>query len=170
MSTSDGAEVTRWARMTVERDPHLRAAPASAQVGYFAQLLPDTAIGRHAVQHIETALRPREYGIYLRPRQVALGARAQWLDRQERIAVDLRVILGSGEHSQFNAALRAGYRQRARTGPDGVQYFPPPNRLLPGSHDVAGFAAAVVDYDWIRQLVRDFAARPGHGVLGREPA
>lgn len=162
--------LNRWARMRVERDPQLRAAPVSAQVGHFAHLLPDTLIGRHAAQHIEITLRPREGSIYLRPRHAALKAQTQRLREEERIAADLRVILGFGEHSQLNAALRDGYRQRAPVGSGGAQHFPPPNRLVLGSHDIEDFAAAAVDHGWISQLVRDFAARPRCRALDREPS
>lgn len=45
----------RWAEARIAADPVLRSAPRAEQVACFARLMPDTTIGRHAVQHIEQA-------------------------------------------------------------------------------------------------------------------
>lgn len=51
--------LTRWAVRTIECDLVLRDAALGDQVAYFAAMLPTDVIGRHAVFHIESALRWR---------------------------------------------------------------------------------------------------------------
>ena len=46
----------RWAEATIAADPVLRSASRAEQIVFFARMMPDTLIGRHAVQHIEQAL------------------------------------------------------------------------------------------------------------------
>ncbi|CUU54415.1 hypothetical protein Ga0074812_102425 [Parafrankia irregularis] len=147
----------RWAGVRIERDPRLSAAPVGEKVGHFARLLPDTLIGRHAVQHIESSLRSRDHPIYHRPRAAAQLRQVQRSRHVEQVAADLGAALAAGRHGRLNAALRAGYRRRMTVGPDGAERLPPPNRLFLGSHDIDGFAVAVADHAWIRELVHAFA-------------
>lgn len=50
--------LVRWAEATVEKDADLRDAGWAGQRAWFASVLPDNTIGRHALQHIEWAIGP----------------------------------------------------------------------------------------------------------------
>ncbi|MBL7500488.1 hypothetical protein [Frankia nepalensis] len=144
--------LTRWASVQVGRDEVLRDAPLTEQVDYFARLVPDNTIGRHAVQHIESDLR------HAADRERWLARRAEWSADQrrrhrEQVSEDVDGILAAGCHRELNDALRAGYRARATVGEGGAVILPRPNRLLLGAHDVDDFADAVAGYGWIRDVV-----------------
>lgn len=127
--------LTRWAAATVDADPDLRDAPLHERVAYFAALLPDDLIGKHAVQHIEWALKCRGGGSW---RDRHAGAAERREVRRNQVAVDSRRILASGRHRVLNAALRRHY---GATGHEGaVMAF---GRLLLGAHDVEAFAADI---------------------------
>jgi hypothetical protein len=118
--------LTRWAVAVVIADPDLRDAGLAGQVEHFARLFPDNLIGRHAVQHIEWALRQE-------------AARHTWLDRrsiwakeqyehQGRVASEVRRIIESGSHGALNAVLRQFYQQPALE--NGKLVSVPPARYL----------------------------------------
>ena len=110
----------RWAEARIAADPVLRSAPRAEQVAYFARLMPDTTIGRHAVQHIEQALQWRERRArYNASRPSAPGPHAAEMERQ------LRRILETGLHATLNAALR----QLAGTQEIRPRATPMPRRL-----------------------------------------
>jgi hypothetical protein len=139
----------RWAEATIAADPVLRSAPRAEQVAYFARLMPDTTIGRHAVQHIEGALRWREQ----RERFQASGPSAPG-PHAAQMPDQLRQILESGLHGTLNAALR----QLAATQsvPAGARRMPP--RLLLGGHDVEAFTATMARWPAACDLVTVLAA------------
>jgi hypothetical protein len=139
----------RWAEATITASPRLRSAPRADQVAYFARLMPDSAIGRHAVQHIEQALEQRERRArYNASRPTAPGPHAAQMERQ------LRQILQAGLHATLNAELRglAGSHE----APPWV--IPMPRRLLLGSHDVEAFTAKMARWSTVRDLVAKVAA------------
>jgi hypothetical protein len=139
----------RWAEATIAADPVLRSAPRAEQVAYFARLMPDTTIGRHAVQHIEQALEWRERrASYIASRPTAPGPHVTAMERQ------LRQILETGLH----ATLNAGLRQLADTQAirPGARHMP--RRLLLGSHDVEGFTAKMARWPAARDLIAALAA------------
>ena len=91
----------RWAEATIAADPVLRSASRAEQVACFARLMPDTTIGRHAVQHIEQALELHERRAhYNKTRPSAPGPHVTEMERQ------LRQILEGGLHATLNAGLR----------------------------------------------------------------
>jgi hypothetical protein len=146
------APLIRWAEATIAADPVLRSAPRAEQVAYFARLMPDSTIGRHAVQHIDQALEWRERRArYQARRPTAPGPHVADMERQ------LRHILETGLH----AALNAGLRRLADTQVVRPRATPMPRRLLLGSHDIEGFTAKMARWPAVRDLVNTLAAT-GH--------
>jgi hypothetical protein len=139
----------RWARATVAADSVLRSAPPAEQVAYFARLMPDTTVGRHAVQHIEQALEWDERRArYNASRPAVPGPHALGMEGQ------LRQILEAGLH----AALNAGLRQLADTQEARPRETPMPRRLLLGSHDIEAFTRQMTSWPKVRDLVAALAA------------
>jgi hypothetical protein len=142
----------RWAEATIAADQVLRSATRAEQVAYFARLMPDSTIGRHAVQHIEQALEWHERRArYQARRPTAPGPHVVDMERQ------LRQILETGLH----ASLNAGLRRLADTQDVRPRATPMPRRLLLGSHDIEAFAAKMARWPSVRDLVTTLAAT-GH--------
>jgi hypothetical protein len=147
----------RWAMATIAADPVLRSAPRAEQVAYFARLMPDTTIGRHAVQHIEQALQWHERRAqYNANRPSAPGPHAAEMERQ------LGRILETGLHATLNAALR----QLAGTQEIRPRVTPMPRRLLLGSHDIEAFTAKMARWQMVRDLIAALAAT---GLVPEDP-
>lgn len=139
----------RWAEATIAADPALRSAPRAHQVAYFARLMPDTTIGRHAVQHIEQALEWRAgRARFAASRATAPGPHVAGLERQ------LREILEGGLHATLNTALRRLHGQQEIR----PRATPMPRRLLLGSHDIEAFTAKMARWPAVRDLVAALAA------------
>jgi hypothetical protein len=139
----------RWARATIAANPLLRSASKADQVAYFARMMPDTTIGRHAVQHIEQALEWHERRArYTASRPAGPGPHVTDMERQ------LRQILEAGLHAALNARLR----QLAGTQEDRPSAAPVPRRLLLGSHDIGAFATTMARWPAARDLVAAVAA------------
>lgn len=142
--------LTRWAAAVVEADPMLRDAPLHVQVAHFAGILPADVIGRHAIEHIEWALK---YGA---ERPYWSERRAQWVDRadeRKREMVDaLHRVLAAGRHADLNRALRRAYAERSAIDPAPVEA-----RYLLGQHDIETFAEAMTGVGWVREIVRRLA-------------
>lgn len=139
----------RWAKATIAADPELRSAPLDVQVGYFARLMPDNTIGRHAVQHIRWALLASERrDRFLASRPTVPGPHVAGMQGQ------VRQILEAGLHASLNAALRRLAERQAT--PPGGRRLPP--RLLLGSHDVEAFTASMARWPAVRDLVTVLAA------------
>jgi hypothetical protein len=137
------------AEATIAADPVLRSAPRAEQVAYFARLMPDTTIGRHAVQHIEQALEWHERRArYNASRPTAPGPHVAEMERR------LRQILEAGLHATLNARLR----QLAGTQEDRPRATPMPRRLLLGSHDIEAFTKKMARWPAVRDLVATLAA------------
>jgi hypothetical protein len=120
--------------------------------------MPDSTIGRHAVQHIDQALEWHERRArYQVRRPTAPGPHVVDMERQ------LRQILETGLH----ATLNAGLRQLAATQDVRPLATPMPRRLLLGSHDTEAFAAKMARWPAVRDLVKTLAAA-GHAP--RDPA
>jgi hypothetical protein len=140
----------RWAEATIAADPVLRSAPLAEQVAYFARLMPDNTIGRHAVQHIEQALawnhRRARYSV---SGSAAPGAHATEMERQ------LRQILEAGLHATLNIELR----RLAATQEVRPRVNPMPRRLLLGSHDIEAFTTDMASWPTVRDLVAALASR-----------
>lgn len=139
--------LVRWAMATIAADPALRSATRAEQVAYFAGLLPDTTIGRHAVQHIEMALEWRDL------RWPSRAHRVRDEPRPEVVAMEsqLRRILEDGLHGALNRELRwitpeLGEKPR-------FCFWPPEPRLLLGGHDVEAFSAEMVGWPQVRAVV-----------------
>ena len=151
--------LTRWAARRVDRDGDLRDAPVDEQRDHFARLLPDNLIGRHAVQHIESALEYRARRDHRDGRRAAEDGRRH--RERLQLAGDLRVLLDTGRHREFNEALRAGYLWQAGFRPCGAEPTVPRGavgRLLLGVHDVDDFVADVSGrHPWIPDLARRLA-------------
>lgn len=152
----------RWAEATIAADPLLRSAPRADQVAYFARLMPDTPIGRHAVQHIEQALEWHERRArYNASRPTAPGPHVTDMERQ------LRQILEAGLHATLNAELR----RLADTQEKRPRTTPMPRRLLLGIHDVGAFTTKMARWPTARDLVAALAATgtppddPGHAMV-----
>ena len=138
----------RWAQATIAADPVLRSAPRADQVAYFARLMPDNTVGRHAVQHIEQALEWREYRAQLSSSRPSAGAPdVAEMERQ------LRQILEAGLHATLNIALR----RLADTQEVRPRATPMPRRLLLGSHDIKDFTTTMSRWPAVRDLVAALA-------------
>jgi hypothetical protein len=148
----------RWARATIAASPTLRPASVEEQVAYFAGLLPDTTIGRHAIMHIQQDLKwhARWAQYYARPR-TAPGRGPQVMETERQ----LREILAAGLHGALNAELRR-LVDRQVVPP---RASPTPHRPLLGGHDVAAFAAEMARWPAVRELIAALAAagRPDAG-------
>lgn len=139
----------RWAEATIAADPVLRSATRAEQVAYFARLMPDSTIGRHAVQHIEQVLEWHERRArYQARRPTAPGPHVAEMERQ------LRQILETGLH----AALNAGLRRLADAQDVRPRAAPMPRRLLLGSHDIEAFTAKMARWPAVRDMVATLAA------------
>jgi hypothetical protein len=147
----------RWAKATIAADPVLRSATRAEQVVYFARLMPDTLMGRHAVQHIEWALEWDERRArYDASRPTAPGPHVAQMQRQ------LREVLETGLHGTLNAGLRElADRQDAQPGDKRM-----PRRPLLGSHDVEAFTTKMTRWPEVRELV---AALATTGVTPKDP-
>lgn len=142
----------RWAQATIAADPVLRSAPRADQVAYFARLMPDNTVGRHAVQHIEQALEWREYRARLNASHPpAVAPDVAEMERQ------LRQILEAGLHATLNIALR----RLADTQEIRPRATPMPRRLLLGSHDIKAFTTTMSRWPAVRDLVAALATT-GH--------
>lgn len=142
--------LVRWAEATIAADPVLRSAPLCEQVAYFAGLLPDTTIGRHAVQHIEMALKRREWRAWGQKRKEPDGPRPEAV----AMADQLQRILGSGLHGVLNRELRwVSVAVDTRS----FRLVPPEPRLLLGIHDVEAFCAERAGWPRVRALVAALA-------------
>ena len=139
----------RWAEATIAAEPVLRSAPRAEQVANFARLMPDTTTGRHAVQHIESALSWREH--CARDNASSPAGPGPYITEMER---QLGLIIEAGLH----AALNTGLRRLADT----QQVRPPaplmPRRLLLGSHDIEPFTTTMARWPAVRDLVAALAA------------
>lgn len=92
--------LTRWAGARVDHDERLRSAPLAEQVEYFAHLMPDNLIGRHAVQHIEWALEYLGKRDYWAARRAERSSRV--LRHRDQVTVDVRRILDAGLHKELD--------------------------------------------------------------------
>jgi hypothetical protein len=153
--------LTRWAVRTIEQDPGLRDAALADQVAYFAAMLPTDVIGRHAVFHIEFALRWRFHRD---------SARRYWgpppgptrAERRAQVVADARVVLESGRHRELNVALRRAYAAgapvpvRRRRAEEPVRLAV---RLLAGLDDIDAFAEEISRHPWLCDTVAQMARR-----------
>ncbi len=151
--------LTRWAIRTIEQDPVLRDATLSDQVAYFAAMLPTDVIGRHAVFHIEFALRWRFHSDSER-RYWGLPPGPTRQERRVQVVTDARLILETGRHHELNIALRRAYATGApvvvlrRRVPEPA---PVPVRLLAGMHDIDAFAEEISRHLWLCDTVARMA-------------
>jgi hypothetical protein len=144
------APLVRWARATVAADPALRSAPLEEQIAYFARLMPPTLIGRHAVQHIQSALEEPHARTHCAPKSAPdRGARVAETERL------VRQILAAGLHGTLNAQLRAAASRQSYTGAGAVPF---PRRLLLGRHDVEAFASELGRVPRARAVIAAVAA------------
>lgn len=149
-SADNVGALTRWAVAIVGADPVLRVAPLHEQVAYFASILPGDLIGRHALQHIEWALKYVTQPPYWSALRAECAARD--VERKREMSEGLCRILAHGRHGEFNRALRRAYARRLAACQD-----PGSLRLLLGAHDISAFVEETVRLDWIRETVRQLA-------------
>ena len=141
----------RWAEATIAATPALLAASRREQVAYFAGLMPDSTIGRHAVQHIEQALEWRARREEWNARRRATAGPSPLVAETERQA---RVILDAGLHGALNAELR---KLAASQAPQ-PRVVPMPYRPLLGRHDIEAFAVAMSRWPAARGVIATIAA------------
>ena len=153
--------LTRWAVRAIERDPALRDAALTDQIAYFAARLPTDVIGRHAVFHIEFALRWRFHPDSERRYWGPPPAPTRH-ERRAQVVADARLILETGRHRELNVALRRAYAVGA---PVAVRRWrdsepaPLPVRLLAGMHDIDAFAHEISRHPWLCDTVAHVARR-----------
>lgn len=138
------APLIRWARATLEREPKLRNAAPEEVIAYFASLLPDNLIGRHAVQHIE-------WGLGLRRGDWRERAERRWAAQQAAAAGErtryreaVITLVNAGRHGDINRVVRQLRRaQIAEAESDGKPVDD--SALVPfldGAHDIEAFILA----------------------------
>lgn len=153
--------LTRWAVRTVEHDPDLRDAALEDQVAYFKALLPGDLIGKHAVFHIEWALKWKFHRSTLagwRPGDNPRGASGA--DRRARVAADAHRILEAGRHRELNVTLRRAYDAGLAVPPHVWRPVPERSpRLLAGLHDVEDFADDVSRFPQVCETIAEVAGR-----------
>lgn len=111
--------------------------------------MPDTTIGRHAVQHIEQDLEWHERRArFIASRPSAPGPHVAEMEH------GLRQILETGLPAAFNVGLR-GIADTQEIGPGAARM---PRRLLLGSHDVEAFTAKMARWPAVRELAAALAA------------
>jgi hypothetical protein len=147
--------LTRWAVRRVLADPDLRDAPLAEQVNHFRGLLPDNTVGRHALQHIESALRWQLRG-------------GEWSSAaadhatQERIATmtaQTHRILAAGRHAELNRRLKRLLAREAASGRRADwRFVPAPRRLLAGAHDVKDFVRETQASTAVPALLRELSS------------
>jgi hypothetical protein len=141
----------RWARATIAASPALRAASREEQVAYFARLMPDSTIGRHAVMHIEMAL---EWDARQEQRDASRHAVAASGSQAAQLQDQVRLILEAGRHAALNARLR----QLADRQVVPPRAAPRPYRPLLGGHDIEAFTAEMARWPAARNLIAAIAA------------
>lgn len=112
------APLVRWALHQIRHDPRLRDAEFAERLHHFRQLLPDNAIGRHALSHIAWPLE-------------RLDAEPRQFTERSPCDVLVRALYEAGYHRELNARLR-------------IQQLP----LLTGVHDIDRFASAAGRATW----------------------
>lgn len=151
------APLIRWADATVDRDPALRNAAAKDVIAYFAALLPDNLIDRHAIQHIEWGLgldRDREAWLAGANLRRAERRAAEETERRTYRAAVLALV-EDGRHGDVNRAVREVRRAQVAQAesanqPVDVARLAP---FLAGSHAVDEFVAATVNSNQVRAAV-----------------
>jgi hypothetical protein len=145
--------LVRWALRKVDTDPALMSSPWPEQVEAFRGLLPDNLIGRHALLHIETALRWRSW----RPERT----QPWWSVRAERdldqVRAQVRLILETGRHKELNRRIKGAFNRQSIHVDTASRASLVPSRLLFGVHDVDDFAAYARRHDTVRRIVVDLA-------------
>ena len=139
------SQLIRWARHHTNHSHNLIHATHHDRLQYFASVLPNNLAGRHALTHIDVAIRPR--------RNLANNARDE---RQRHIAsvhAAVLVILGAGCHAELNSRIR---RAAGITKGIGVVRSDDRPRLLLGEHDAAAFAQATA-YSCQGRIALEFA-------------
>jgi hypothetical protein len=142
--------LTRWAAAVVAADPTLRDAPLHVQVVHFAGILAADVIGRHAIQHIEWALKYGAERPYWSERRAQWVARAD--ERKSEMVDALHRVLAAGRHGDLNRALRRAYAGRSATDPAPVEA-----RYFLGWHDIEAFVEATAEVGWVCEIVRRLA-------------
>lgn len=114
-----------WAERIVERDPALRDAPYEAQLTYFARLLPDGLIGRHALQHLRFVLDDPTWAWWRR--------RSTRPEPRPSVREKVEAIVRAGRHGELNRRIRAA------TAPYSVRTVrTPAHRLVDDDHPAPG--------------------------------
>jgi len=115
-----------WAVRRVATHPELADLEAADQVEALRKVLPDNLIGRHALSHIERAIK-WDHIARDRVRQPASPSYPEL--RAAILREQLRLVLDSGWHTQLNRAIKKAQ------APSEL-----PVRVLLGAHDLDAFA------------------------------
>ena len=159
--------LVRWARVTVERDARLRDASQDEVLAYFAGLLPNNTIGRHAIQHIEYGLFGYASRFSISYEERSAGLRAAEMAQRDRFRARVVALMVAGFHRDLNDALRRLRAQQldaiGRAKQDGQRWdgLPPLVPLMKGSHALEEFVVATQDHRAVRAAVEQLA----HDVL-----
>ncbi len=151
------APLVRWALRKVDTDPALMSCPYPEQVDAFRALLPDNLIGRHALSHIEAALRWREW----RPSR---SLRAE--PELDRLRAQVHIILEAGLHKDLNRRLKDAFNRQSVPAHPVSRASIAPSRLLLGAHDVDDFAAHAHRHQAVRRIIVDLADGSGRAWGG----
>src|SRR4051794_40629383 len=149
------APLVRWARVTLEREPKLRDAAPEDVIAYFASLLPDNLIGRHALQHIEWGLGLERNDWRERAERRWAAQKAAAADERTRYRQAVFSLINAGQHGELNRVVRRVRRaQAARAESDDNPVDD--SRLIPyldGAHDIDAFIAATQNHDQARTAI-----------------
>ena len=123
----------RWARHHAHSDRNLIDATHEDRLAHFASVLPNNLAGRHALTHIDYALRHRSN----RAGKHRSDAHDEHLDK---VRAALLVILRAGCHGELNRRIRGTGVVLSSAGRCSPLLDRP--RLLLGQHDITAFAEA----------------------------
>jgi hypothetical protein len=140
----------------VDTDPALVSCPCPEQVEAFRALLPNSLIGRHALSHIDAALRWRHWRLD--------RTQPWWSVRAERdldqVRAQVRVILEAGLHKELNRRIKDAFNRQNLHIDTASRASLVSSRLLLGVHDVDDFAAYARRHDTVGRIVVDLADPP----------
>ena len=151
----------RWAERTVETSDRLATADRAVRLAHFRALLPDSTIGRHALDHIEWVVAPPDWLL----ERMARPTRADRWEDPAHAAV--RYVLACGAHGELNARIKrevVRFTEVRVRGADGwtIERRPCRVRLLANHVDAAAF---VREAGWgehrVLLALADELARPG---------
>lgn len=146
----------RWADYQISQNPAVRELAPDGQYAYFRAILPANTIGRHALSHIEWAIRPRLW------RHIASrGSTEPWVEARQELKAAIGLILATGLHGELNCRIKRTVAPPTDTADQNER-----PRTLAGQHDIDDFVRDVLGRPQ-RRIALMLAAEITKGGIGR---